>query len=238
MGLEDLPLPIREHITQTVGADYPVRPGSYHVTELLYCMRKSWLRRVHPEERKEDLGRDYNLYRGRLFDKAWTPLFRRHQIRVTHRIPGGPVIVGNWDFIYDGAVWDLKTIKNMFFIKKSNEPHEADVRQVQFYTWMENMTQARLAYVDLGDALVFPVESSEEALVENLRHLESRALTLHNLLEAKRPPDPEGLSNTWECGYCEMKPHCDVIEGIADPTKQTAIDFDPVDPDQEVVDDN
>lgn len=243
MGLEDLPAPIQDHIRQVVGADYPVRPGSYHVTELLYCMRKCWLRRLHPEDKEKDLGGDYNLYRGKMFDKAWTHLFRRHQIRVTHRIPDGPVIVGKFDFVWDDAVWDLKTIKNLHFIKKANKPHDQDVRQVQFYAYVENMDKGMLAYVDLGDAVVVPVDCSDEALVDNIRHLEGRALKLAFSCTNSSPAPAEGLANKWECGYCEMKPHCDVIEGIGDPkqtelsglaqSRKEAIEFNVADPDVE-----
>ena len=96
--LKELPNPILEHILTTTLEEYEYRNETLHVTELLYCLRKAYLRRTHLDIEKE-LEQRWYLYRGSVFDRLWCELFPRNQIRITYRIPNGPTIVGKIDFI-------------------------------------------------------------------------------------------------------------------------------------------
>jgi len=60
--IEQLPEPILDHINSLVEREYTYREGSLHVTELLYCLRKSYLRRQETAEK--EISQKWYLYRG------------------------------------------------------------------------------------------------------------------------------------------------------------------------------
>jgi len=203
--LEKLPKEILEHIYKTTVKDYEYyRDESIHVTELTYCLRKAYLRRKIEQPPEKTIDGLWFFYRGLIFDEMWTGLFPRNQVRVTHRIPNGPTIVGRIDFIAyepDPVIYELKTISTL---KAVNEPKEEHVIQTKFYSWCENVQKARIIYVSFEGVRIFDIDCSNvDEVVENL---EWRAVTLYECLKKNKIPPKE---DTWECNYCELKELCE-----------------------------
>ncbi|GAH83715.1 unnamed protein product, partial [marine sediment metagenome] len=133
-GFDLLPKPIVDHINSSIKTRQNI-PHVFHVTELVYCLRKAYYRRLYPDREKRNIRGNWNLYRGKTFDGLWTPLFEvnQHTLRVTQR---GLTIRGTLDFIYDdgngAALYDLKMPANTFF-KSQSGAGEGYRRQVQAY---------------------------------------------------------------------------------------------------------
>jgi len=203
MTVEELPALVKGHILEKVTENFAYDNRHIYVTELLYCLRKAYYTR---KLRKPlTLEHAWYIYRGNLFDDAWTSLFPQNQIRCTYRIPDVPVvIVGRADFIDDdGVIADLKTHANTRFLK---EPKLEHVRQVLFYAWSNALQRARLYYVDFMNCKRFDIEVSEEEMRENVMGLVERARMLYHSLETDTPPSRE---EGWLCKYCEYKKECE-----------------------------
>lgn len=216
MSIEDLPAPIKQFIVRETERDKIFEDNRLGVTELIGCLRKAWYRRKMPLPLS--IQQRWWFYRGNLLDGVWTPLFERNQVRITHRIRDYPVVIsGRIDFIdEDGAVADLKTIDNLYWIKK--EGAKADhIKQVLFYAWCEARDKARLYYVSMNDAVPMEVAVSEENKLEVVNELESNAKILYNALVNNIVPerDDKHTQDYWECGvskdgvcYCEYREQC------------------------------
>lgn len=204
MPLEDLPQPIQDQILKSANFDdYTAKPNTYSVTELLYCLRKSYFNKVNPKPKT--LESAFNLYRGKVFDNLWTPLFKHNQVRCTHRVKNYPITIsGKYDFIDEkGILTDLKTAKSLYFI---NEPGQEYVKQVRFYAYLNAVEKAQILYVDFGSVKVFPVEVGD--CTELINELENKAITLWSAIEKKQPPQRCLTTPEWLCNKCEHKEEC------------------------------
>jgi len=189
--LSELPDPIKEHILKSINNEsYTPMPNAFGVTEILGCIRQTFFRKL--EERRTgkskpfDLNSSYAFYRGKLFDSAWTNLFDRNQIRCTHRVSGYPITIsGHFDFMWNDEVWDLKTTKNLYFVK---EPSKQYCKQVRFYAYCNSLNGGKLLYIDMGDCKVFNVPMDN--IEETIREIENKAIELYKAL------------NTVKCEYC------------------------------------
>lgn len=216
MTIEDLPEPVKEMIKKQTERTREDKTGVFYVTELLGCTRKAFYRRTFGEE--IDLQQAWWFYRGNLLDDAWTPLFKRSQVRCTHRLKGAPiVIVGRFDFEdTDGAIADLKTTSDLYYVKKDGAKEEHR-KQVAFYCYHEIKNKGRLYYVSFQDAYRVDLDFSEEELTEIVEELERKAVILWEALldsggEGKNlnPPKREDkyTKKFWECRYCSFKERC------------------------------
>ena len=211
--VSQLPHKIQEHIIETTSRELTHRNEQVHVTELLYCLRKAYLRRTLPEISR-DIEQRWYTYRGIVFDQLWTGLFDRNQVRVTHRIPDGPTIVGVIDFIaYENdepVIYELKTIANRYAIK--NGPKDDHIKQVKFYAYCENVLRAKLVYVSFEGVKIFDIHATDAPVT--VYWLEDRARQLYEALKKKIPPAK--TDREWECRYCEVADHCAAIEGVGE----------------------
>lgn len=203
MTVEELPAPVKQHILEKVTEDFTYDNNHIYVTELLYCLRKAYYTRKI--QKPITLDHAWYIYRGNLFDEAWTSLFRQNQIRCTYRIPDVPVvIIGRADFIdEDGAVADLKTHANLRFL---SEPKPEHVTQVLFYAWVNALSKARLYYVDFMNCKRFDINVSENEMRNIVDGLVERARRLYRALEQGKPPPRE---EGWLCKYCEYRGECE-----------------------------
>ena len=202
MTLEDLPETMKQHLAKKTVRDKTYADHRFGVTELLGCDRKLWFRRRLPKP--ISLNMMYIFNRGMLWDTEYTEIYERNQVRVTHRVPNSPVVIsGRLDFIDDdGAVTDLKTTENLYFIRKNGAKPD-NVSQVLFYCWCEGIDKARLIYMTLSDAETVDVDATYERQVENLERLEKRALASYDNLQHDAPPMMDDLHapDYWECCY-------------------------------------
>jgi len=203
---DKLPKEIIDHIVKTAAREYEYyRDESVHVTELVSCLRKAYFRRKLKHLPERTAGDLWYFYRGLIFDELWTGLFPRNQVRVTHRIFGGPTIVGRIDFIAyepDPIIYELKTISSL---RGLDEPHESHVKQVKFYAWCENIPQARIIYVSLEGVKVFDIDCSDSDKV--VEEMQMKAMVLYECLKSGEIPPK--TNSTWECKNCMFKEMCE-----------------------------
>jgi CRISPR-associated exonuclease Cas4 len=204
LPLEDLPKEIKEHILRSANSeDYHSKPNTYSLTELLYCIRKAYYRRTQPKA--TELEAAFNMYRGKVFDNLWSPLFQHNQVRSTYRCKNIPITIsGKYDFLTkDNILTDLKTTKSLYFV---NEPSEEYKTQVRFYAWLNSIEKAQIVYIDFGDCKVFPVEVGD--CNEMLEALELKAEILFKSIQNKAVPFKPVTAPEWMCKKCEYKEEC------------------------------
>lgn len=204
MPLADLPDQIKEHILRSANMeDYHAKPNTYSLTELLYCIRKSYFKRTTPKTL--DLEAAYNIYRGKVFDNLWSPLFQHNQVRSTYRCKKIPITIsGKYDFLTtDNILTDLKTTKSLYFV---NEPSEEYKNQVRFYAWLNSIEKAQIVYIDFGDCKVFSVEVGD--CTQLFEALEFKAETLYYALKNMQAPPKPIMCHEWMCKKCEYNKEC------------------------------
>jgi len=207
-GFDLLPKPIVDHINSKIKTRKNI-PHVYHVTELIYCLRKAYFRRVFPDREKRNTRGSWNIYRGKTFDDLWTPLFdiNQHTLKVSRR---GVIIIGTFDFVYDdklgSVLYDLKMPGSTFFKGRSGAGLGYR-RQVQAYLSLAhangellNVHRVRVLMV----AADVVVEEFEEWTGMLTSWLWPRAFLLDDALNRRDPTALLGPESTWECNpeYC------------------------------------
>lgn len=208
MGLEDLPQPIKDHIMSYVNKDKDYENNRISVTELTRCTRKSYYVRKFGD--RIDLKQAYYLFRGIVWDEELTCRFESNQRRVTHRIMGTPILIsGRYDFVWDGAVWDLKTTDGLYYISRDGMKDE-HAEQVKFYAVMEGLDKGALVYMSFGDAEIFKFEITPEEATEIVDRFEKKAIDLYTSLTNNSPPErgDQYKKDFWECRYCTYRSEC------------------------------
>lgn len=207
-GFELLPKPISVHIRSSIKSWKNI-PHTYHVTELVYCLRKAYYKRVYPDRENRSLKSSWNIYRGATFDRLWTPLFEvnQHTLKASKR---GVTITGTLDFVYDDgdgpALYDLKMPASTFF-KVQSGAGEGYRRQVQAYLSLAHHNKELL---DVHRICVLMV--AKDVVVEAVNEwsdmlcsfLWPRAFVLDDALNRRDPTMLRGPESSWECDpeYC------------------------------------
>lgn len=172
-------------------------PNVVRVTELVQCLLKSWLERVHgylPSDKKLVvlvLGDDVHYLMNARFPLG------EGEVRV-EREYRGVKIRGRVDRILGDAILEFKTASR---VPLSPLNHHVD--QLQLYLWLTGKEKGFVVYVSKvnGDVRAFEVVRDEERISELL----DRALTLSKCLkEGVRPKAEPG----WLCKFCEYKNKC------------------------------
>jgi len=175
---------------------------------------KAWYRRTYPQRINWTTRSLWNVYRGTIFDKKWTPLFGVYQ--KNYKVEkGGIVISGTLDFIYndgDGDIlYDLKMPSSTFF-KKREGAGQGYRHQVQAYL---ALAHANGELTDIHRARVLMV--AEDVVVEEVEEWEDmldaylwpRAQALDMALQAGVPVNLPATKETWECSSdSEGIPYC------------------------------
>jgi hypothetical protein len=210
MPIEDLPKPIQEMIlNQSNFSEYEPMPNTYAITEILGCLRQKFFQKTLPK-RPITIETAINFYRGNLWDKNFTGLFKRNQIRSTYRCRSLPICIsGKFDFLYEGTITDLKSPASLFYVKNSGKPSETYRKQVLFYCYTNAQTKGQVMYWDGHECLKYPVEVTEEKCAELIEEIESRTMILWTSIHNKKAPNkilfpPE----SWMCKCCEFVEEC------------------------------
>ena len=219
VGFENLPAPIVLHLQGSITA-WPVQPHVYHVTEIIYCLRRAWYKRTHPERVEWSVRSLWNVYRGSTFDNKWTSLFKIHQknYRAKRR---GVTITGTLDFVYDDGggpiLYDLKMPVNIE-LKKIYGASQGYRRQVQAYLALAHhnreLTDVHVARVLMVGGSGVVVEDVSEWTDILDAYLWPRAFILDAALRAGSPVSLPPAEEGWECGvdpegvpYCPADPY-------------------------------
>lgn len=207
-GFDLLPKPIVDHINSSIKTRQNT-PHLYHVTELVYCLRKAYYKRVYPDREKRNTRGSWNIYRGATFDRLWTPLFEinQHTLKASRR---DVTITGTLDFVHDDgdgpALYDLKMPATTFF-KGQSGAGLGYRRQVQAYLSLAHFNGLLL---DVHRVRVLMV--AKDVVVEEFEEwtdmldswLWSRAFLLDDALNRRDPTGLLGPESPWECDpeYC------------------------------------
>ncbi len=208
IGFKHLPDPILRHLEKQI-KHWKSKPHNYHVTELIYCLRKAYYKRTHPGQNNISVQGLININRGNTFDRQWTPLFKINQknYRVTRL---GVTISGTFDFVYDDGdgpvIYDLKMPGSTFYKKRSGAGR-AYKRQVAAYIALAHENGELL---DIHKARILMV--AENVVVDEQKEwigmlddwLFPRAFLLDKALEEEDPSILDGPEEKWECNpeYC------------------------------------
>lgn len=209
VGLGYLPRPIVDHMRRSLRSR-AIIPHVYHVTELIYCLRKAYYLRLHPGAEEKNIKSLWNIYRGVTFDHLWSPLFEDNQkTYVLFRENIG--ISGTFDFIYidedDGVptMFDLKMPASVYYTKIYGVG-VAYQKQIQAYL---EMAHQKGEYLDvhggrimkIAEDLVFQ-DVEENPIV--LDELFDRGKILDYSITTKMSHSLLGPEEKWECGeeYC------------------------------------
>lgn len=209
IGYEHIPAPIKEHMLRTFENRIDVK-DVYHVTEILYCLRKAYLARVHPNDINMHPSSIWHIYRGSTFDAAWSPLFDINQR--TYKVErDGKTLIGKLDFVwydekkFEKVLYDLKMPKNVYYRKKEGAGKFYS-EQVQTYLAMahengELLDVHRCRVMFLADDLVIAEVPMKDEILD---YAFDRILKLSDAVETKDPSKLEGPEETWECSvpYC------------------------------------
>jgi len=213
-GLEHVPAPIVEHVRRVVG-ERPNLPKVYHITEVCYCLRKAFFKRLFPDKAWRHLCGNlkslFNIYRGRLFDDVWTRQFKVNQRTLLVR-GKGVFIVGTLDFVWDGVLYDLK-VPNSTFYKKRNGAGLGYRRQVQAYLAMAHskgqlLDVHRCCVMMYAEDMVFDWVEPDDKILDWILE---RAQRLDEALEKSDVSGLEGPEMGWECNpdYCPFVRECE-----------------------------
>jgi len=212
-GVDCLPEPIKEEIKRAAYEeleDLTKRPiNQLFITELSWCLRKAFFRRKLGENR-DSLKTAWNFYKGIMLDRKWCPLFKQNQKRATYQIPQTDIVIsGKLDFIYPDyeRVYELKTIKNCYYLLKDEAPKEEHKMQVLFYAYCNGFSKASLIYTDYSEVVRFDFEKEDIGSI--LKVIEARAELLYQALLMNVPPEGK-QSSDWECSECEYREACEV----------------------------
>ena len=163
VGTKYLPMEIQNYMRNKVSFR-PHIPHQYHVSTLVGCLKQYFYGIVNPYRCSFSLEDCFNLSRGILFDKVFTPLFSLHQKTYTLTMDGA-TITGTLDFVaFDGelgerVLYDLKAPKSTFYLKNGDaRPHYE--RQVLCYLALakqnrdlEDVHRCRVLFIT-GDVVI------------------------------------------------------------------------------------
>jgi len=203
-GFKHLPGPIVRHLRKSVGSRTP-KPHVYHVTELIYCLRKAYWNRTHLKQRKFNTRSLWNIYRGSTFDKKWCRLFKINQktYAVTRE---GVTIRGTLDFIFSQYLYDLKMPASTALAKFTGA-HTSYKRQVAAYMALAH-ENGELLHIKKARVLMVAENVVVDEQKEWIGMLDSwlfpRAFLLDKALEDEDPSLLSGPEEKWECNpeYC------------------------------------
>ena len=210
VGFDYLPTPIKQHMAQKLQNRPPIKKV-YHVTEVLYCLRKAYYRRVLPKSEGINPEGVWNIYRGSTFDGLWSSLFPINQKTLVVE-KEGITVTGTLDFIwideetFEKCLYDLKMPKNIFYKKKSGAG-KFYKEQVQSYLAMAHYNN-ELMDVHKARILMIADDVVAEEVKENdviLDYVMDRALLLDKAITTLNPKILKGPEESWECDdlYCE-----------------------------------
>jgi len=231
MKLPDLPEPMYKAIIEQ-NKSRREDVGTYHVTEVLYCLEKAQLIRAALETKRSDdaiKGISWVLFRGQVFHQALQPLMGGglplEHIWTTKQ--GDEIrMVGEPDWIETDTegtiIGELKTCKNTAWYEKNGVGPE-HLKQVAAYTWMFNeyakkhpetpkpTLRSAFYYLDMTGIVRIQNLFTQSVLDENMAWLKDRAEKLHIAVKNKDLADLRvDWHSSWECNaaYCPFTEFC------------------------------
>jgi hypothetical protein len=168
------------------------KENSYGVTELLYCLRQSYYRRIKIDY--PTLTEIFKLVRGHMFHKFFGSEFEIRELRLEKDF-GDFKIVG----IADASNGNLYEFKSVTRLPSMYYPQHA--LQIQAYDTLNDLKAKRLilVYFTMNNFVWFEIPKKD--VTDWLKY---RASKLHLALKEGKPPDMEPTL----CGWCPFRLDC------------------------------
>lgn len=219
-GFNCIPKPILDFVKNSSG-NRPTIPNLFHISGIVYCLGKEYYSRTIAMNKEADIEGQFNMFRGRVFDGLYSPLFELNQN--TEVITRDNIsLTGTYDFVYDGYLWDLKIPKSIYYKKKSGAG-QGYIRQVKAYLAMNHFNNKLLdinkAYILMiaGDGIL-RTEVDADNDKEFLDWLFKRAFALRDDINSSEPDKIREFDcpeEKWECDekYCQYSAICVLKKG-------------------------
>ncbi len=232
MPVEDLS-PAHQRMIAEEGSPRWEPPGTYHVTDLIGCLRKTQLRHWAIEAYSASPTRPLTIPSS-LLKGSW-PLFRGlvlHErfsdaaggtdvplsMPLVHTRDGSEMTLlgtNDWTEMRDGKlhIGELKTVKNTYWYLKHG-PGDNHVTQGAAYlelmsrVWGKKIRDVAFVYADMDDVHVLPREYTNEEIEAVISDLTSRASDLTDAYNDNCLLPALNWKKEWECGYCPFTPFC------------------------------
>jgi len=185
--------------------EYTNQDNIFHASELCYgCMFKVYMDRKEGKCFPKDAM--WNLYRGRVFDKALTPLFDENEVRVQQRVKGTPYVIRGR---IDGLLYDIDgkneiyEVKSVVSIKYVQQPFKQHVPQGLFYLGNYNPNaRLKFLYVSMDGYKVLEYDAGFETMEAELENFDRKARIIGKAIRKEEPPEPTRGN---ECKWCRYK---------------------------------
>lgn len=201
-GYDLIPEPILDYI-KNYNKKRPIIPHKYHVSSLVGCLAREYYRRTIGGE-VLSIQSLFNMFRGTLFDEAFTPLFEKNQKRYDVTIDK-ITLTGQYDFVWDGSLWDLKIPKSVYYRKESGAGQhylnqgKTYLAFAHYHGELLDIDKVRILMI-AGDGVVREtVEADDENIMKTMF---ARATALDNDLERGKIKEILKFSvpeEPWEC---------------------------------------
>ncbi len=182
--------------------NYTYRDNVFHVSELSYtCMYKIYHDRMEGKD-FDDSGL-WNLYRGRVFDRAITPLFDENELRVQMRVPGTDIIIrGRIDAVdyEENVIYEVKSVASIKYVRK---PYNHHIPQAVFYLCnYDPKAKLKILYVSMDGNKTFEYTGGPQNADAMMRDFEAKAKILRLAMKTGEAPEP---TKGGECNWCRYK---------------------------------
>lgn len=210
---------IREEMRIDEGRDISDEP---HVTELIYCLTKSWLRRFGPvmprlaNDLKPSKTEAMFFIGGLGLERV---LLKQYRQQITEIVDG---IKANMDFLqFSGEPGELKSTrmrtKTLDLAANPDALPEGWRKQMLAYMKVSGARKMLLAVFHMIEPALtaWQVEASDSEVEENWQWLLGRKQTFMEFVLAGKPPTPfQYRLGEWECTGCRAKMICDALTYI------------------------
>ena len=123
----------------------------------------------------------------------------------------GIKIRGRIDHIDDNCIWELKTVKNLYYyIEKPDSNH---VKQIMIYLHAFKRDKGRIVYIEKNTLQIIEHEINYDNNI--FKDIMAQFTEVHKcLVEKKLPEKLKDYPNNFKCQVCDFKEKCGKDENI------------------------
>jgi len=183
----------------------------FWVTELIRCLRASWIDRKFTIPFSETTY--YYFWRGNLLHKKMEEYLDATEERVIHQFDG-VTISGKFDAKDKDTILEYKTTSSLYYAKK--RPNLTHVLEAATYAAITDAKQIKIISLDFSGTklnkqkeffLSHTIKLTKKEKKEILKFMEHRAKALDTWLEKDELP-PKSPVEPGECNYCSLRNFC------------------------------
>jgi hypothetical protein len=207
----ELELTIKGWINQRSRELSGPRSSGIHMTELMYCLTRSYYERLAPTQKTfEDV---LTMSLGIFLERVIVPAQWRAEGKCKDGIDYSPDF---WSDAISGRLNELKTTRMSSKKADTNDWPESWIEQMKGYCYAEGLTEYGLCVVHIMGNYKPPMPElrtkrfifTELELKQNWEYLLFRKEQLINCFATQVPPTPKKWCKGWECKFCQYKARC------------------------------